>query len=760
MSESGSSRVRALATLVVMVVVAGGLVAAMLLPLVGGAGLVARNSTSLLHALPVELTDQTPNGNTTVLAADGSLITEFYENDRTPLTPDQISPVMKQAIVDIEDSRFYEHNGVDAQGTLRALAKNVAAGGVEEGGSTLTQQLVKQTLLQTATTAEEAEAATEQHGAEGIGRKLKEARLALALEKTYSKDEILTRYLNIAYFGHGAYGIEAAAQTYFSVRAADLTLPQASVLAGLVQSPTNDDPLAHPDAATTRRNQVLNRMHELGHISDQELTDDLAAPIPTAEGAKPPNGCAGATIGGYFCDYLHTYLNQTLGLSDQALDNGGYTIRTTLRPDLQRSGEQAILQQVPADKTFTGVLTAVQPGTGHVLTMASNRQFGCPASDGLQCESVNLNAVPSKGSGSTYKVFTAATALSEGYGAHYAITAPAPYTSKVFTDFDTKRNKVIPYTLSNDDDSYKPTYDMTSALVASTNTYYVALEDQLGSIAPVVQMAQTLGVRFGQNAAQHTAEDITTLNSGAFTLGYEAISPLDLANAYATIAASGTRCDPTPLVSITTYTGQPATTTDGTPLYAGDACTPDVIAPAVANTLANMMTGVVAPSGTGRKAAVPGHDIAGKTGTTQGNETAAFAGMTPDYSAAVMYFDPKTDPVPVGGVGGGIPGQIWHDAFAPILANEPNHPFPPADPAVVAGTKGPGPGAYVAPAPRTDDDPDGQPTPRRTTPDPSAPNSPAPGSTADPAPGSPAPEPAPAGPQPAPGDGVQPPPTH
>jgi membrane peptidoglycan carboxypeptidase len=689
MSESARLRVSTLVKLVAMIAVAGVLVAAMLFPFVGGTGLVARNSSSLLDALPVQLTDKTPNGNTKVLAADGSLITEFYENNRTPVTPDQISAVMKQAIVDIEDSRFYEHNGLDVQGTMRALAKNLAAGGVEEGGSTLTQQLVKQTLLQTASTPEEAQAATDKT----VGRKLKEARLALALEKTYSKDEILTRYLNIAYFGHGAYGIQAAAQTYFSVNAADLTLPQASVLAGLVQSPTDDDPIAHPEAAQKRRNQVLDRMHQLGHITDQELADTSASPVQTVEGAKPPNGCPAATISGYFCDYLQTYLNQTLKISDTELDNGGYTIQTTLRPDLQRSGDQAVLGQVPTDNVFAGVFTAVQPGTGHVLAMSSNRQYGCAASQGIQCESVNLNVVPQAGSGSTYKVFTAAAALSAGFGAHYTITAPQPYTSKVFKGY---RDGVFgPLQVSNDDPHYKATYDMTSALVASTNTYYVALEDALGSIAPIVQMAETLGVHFNDTPAQHSAEKLIQQNSGTFTLGSEAISPLDLANAYATIAASGTRCEPTPLVSIVTYDGKPATKDDGTPLYSGDACTPGALAPGVANTLANMMVGVVSPAGTGRKAQIPGHDIAGKTGTTQDNKNAAFVGMTPDYAASVMYFDPKQNGK-VGGVGGGTPGQIWHDAMAPILANEPNHPFPPADPAVMAGNKGAGPGAGSA----------------------------------------------------------------
>src|ERR687890_796978 len=233
MSENAATRGRLIEKLAMTIVVAGALLAGLVLPWIGGIGAVARSSASLRGALPVELTDQTPAGNSRVLAADGSLITNLYANNRTPVTADQISDIMKQALVDIEDSRFYDHNGLDVQGTARALMKNLAAGSVQEGGSTLTQQLVKQTLLQTAETDEERQAATEQTP----GRKLREARLALALEQTYSKDEILTRYLNIAYFGHGAYGIQAAAQKYFSVNAIDLTLPQAAMLAGLVQSP-------------------------------------------------------------------------------------------------------------------------------------------------------------------------------------------------------------------------------------------------------------------------------------------------------------------------------------------------------------------------------------------------------------------------------------------------------------------------------------------------------------------------------------------
>ena len=185
----------------------------------------------------------TAPANTVLKAANGEVITSFYEENRAPVAADRIADVMKDAMVAIEDARFYDHHGLDVQGTLRALVINLVNGGVQEGGSTLTQQLVKQTLLQTANSPEERDAATEQTPA----RKLREARLALALEEKYSKDEILTRYLNIVYFGQGAYGIQAAAQRYFSVNAADLTLPQAAMLAGLVQSPFYDDPIDNPE---------------------------------------------------------------------------------------------------------------------------------------------------------------------------------------------------------------------------------------------------------------------------------------------------------------------------------------------------------------------------------------------------------------------------------------------------------------------------------------------------------------------------------
>ncbi|HEX2074190.1 MAG TPA: transglycosylase domain-containing protein [Geodermatophilus sp.] len=685
MSTPAVSRARVLSRLAATIVLAGALLAGLLLPFIGGTGVLARNSASLLDALPVELTDQAPAGNTQVLAADGSLITYFYRNNRTPVPSDQIAEVMKQALVDIEDARFYAHNGLDVQGTLRALATNVAAGAVREGGSTLTQQLVKQTLLETADTPEERQAATE----ESVGRKLREARLALVLEEKYSKDEILTRYLNIVYFGQGAYGIQAAAQTYFSVNASELTVPQAAMLAGLVQSPANDDPITNPENAQTRRNQVLQRMLDQGHITEQEFTEISATPVEVRPGVRPPNGCIDASIGGFFCAYLHQYLVQTLGISQETLENGGLTIQTTLRPDMQAAGDQAVLNTLAMGDSLAGMFTAVEPGTGKVLAMSVNRRYGCTDPD---CESVVLNAAHSQGAGSTYKTFVAAAALERGFSQHYTITTSDPYVSRVYRDGRAR------YDVENAG-NYPATLDMERALYMSSNTYFLALEDALGSVEGPVRIAE----RMGMNFVSPPGDQIVAENNGSFTFGPYPTSPLDLASAYSTLAASGTQCDPTPVNAILDHSGQPLTGEDGQPVIKADNCTPEAIPPGVATTLNQMLRKDVEPgySGqTGARAYVPGHQIAGKTGTTQNNFSVAFVGYTPQYAASVMVLNPKANE-DVGGFGGGKGATIWHDAMAPILSGQPAVPFPPADPQVQNGNTRAAP---TEPAPAPDGD--------------------------------------------------------
>jgi membrane peptidoglycan carboxypeptidase len=663
MSGRAHPRLRAFERLTLLAVPLGGvLLAALLLPWVVGPGLVARGSADLLTPLPVELTDATPAGNTVVLAADGSVITYLYRDNRVPVASDGIAHVMKQALVDIEDTRFYEHHGVDVEGTLRALVRNVTAGGVRQGGSTITQQLVKQTLLQTAPTAAQRKAAT----AETIGRKLREARLALALEDAYSKDEILTRYLNIVYFGEGAYGVQAAAQRYFGVDATDLTLPQAAMLAGLVQSPAEDNPLTDAEKARTRRNEVLQRMHDLGHITSRQLAEASAQQVVVHPTDPPPNGCVNARIGGFFCDYALRQLTGALKVPEDALETGGLTIRTTLRPDLQSAGDRAVVASVPLGDPLAGMFTAVRPGTGEVLAMSANRRFGDDPNDRTQ-SSVNLNVEASKGAGSTYKAFVAAAALEQGIPPSNTITTTDPYVSRVY------KNGGAPYTVQNAE-HLPPTLTMTEALIRSSNTYFVALEDQLGSVEGPVRAAQKMGLF----SLDPVADEVIGQKRGSFALGPEATSPLALASAYSTLAASGTQCDPMAITAVLDRTGHPLARSDGSRVVPRRSCTPGAVPPAVATTLGQILVGDTAlPIGTGTRAAIPGHQIAGKTGTSQDRDSVAFVGFTPRYAASVMVMNPKQRQ-DVGGFGGGRGAQIWHDAMLPILSKQPAVPFPPA----------------------------------------------------------------------------------
>ena len=570
MAENTTRKAAALAKLAAAVVLAGALAAGLVLPEIGGMGLATRNSADLINGLPDQLTINPPAGNTKVLAADGSVITEYYTNNRIPVTSDKIATVMKQAQVDIEDSRFYEHAGVDLQGTVRALATNLSAGSVKEGGSTLTQQLVKQTLLQTADTPAERKAAVQQ----SVGRKIREARLAMGVDQKYSKDEILTRYLNIVYFGEGSYGIEAAAQKYFSTHASDLTLPQAALLAGLVQSPSGDDPItnaaerhvaAQRGAAADARPQAHHRPAVPGGRDH---------PGPGGRGADPAERL-------HLRDDRRLLLRLRAELPDRhaedppaaARPHGGLTIKTTLQPDLQRSSDQSVLQHVPMGDKFAGILDAVQPGTGHVLAMSINRRFGCKDPD---CESVNLNVAPAHGSGSTYKVFTAAAALSAGLRCElhdHRTRSPTP--RRCIKGYSGKPARFGPVVVSNDDPGYKATYDMTSALVASTNTYYVALEDALGSITPGVQTSAGHG-----HALRRAEPGLRRLHDkhqiGHFTLGsrrHEPAGPGQLLRRPSRPAAR--RCDPTPVTAVLDQNGQPLKDAKGAAYDTGDHCTPE-----------------------------------------------------------------------------------------------------------------------------------------------------------------------------------------
>ncbi|MDQ3735288.1 MAG: transglycosylase domain-containing protein, partial [Actinomycetota bacterium] len=499
MSETTKHRVGAAGQLVLAILLSGAVLAGLMLPWVGGSGIAARNATQLLEQVPEELSDQPPAGITTVLAVDGvTPLTYFYDYYRVPATIEEIPEVMQRAIVATEDVRFYQHNGLDVQGVLRALITNIAAGSVQEGASTITQQLVKLTLQETADTEEERRAATEQTPA----RKLREARLALAIEEQLSKDEILTRYLNIAYFGEGAYGIKAAAQIYFSKAPIDLTLPEAALLAGLVQSPTDYDPVTDIEAATDRRDIVLDRMLSAGFVPAAEAEAAKATPITLALGTAPARGCYEATWGGFFCDYLEKYLTGALQIPTDLLRQGSLTIVSTIDVNAQLAGDQAVLNTLAMNDSRAGIFDLQEAGTGKVRALSVNRIFGTDPGE----TTVNLPTVAAAGAGSTYKIFTAAAAIERQMSIHYTQTTSDPYVSTVYTDGG------APYDVGNGG-NYPATLNLERALYLSSNTYFLALEDALGSVQDPVRMAQ----RMGLYSIDGVADQIIAENRGSFT---------------------------------------------------------------------------------------------------------------------------------------------------------------------------------------------------------------------------------------------------
>src|SRR5918999_6056274 len=337
-----------LARLVGAGIMAGVLVAFIALPMVGSAGLAARDASNNFENMPINIDTSPPPEKTVVQAADGTTLATFFDEYRESVRLDQVAPIMRKAIIAIEDSRFYQHGALDLKSSIRALATNAEANEVKQGGSTLTQQYVKNLLIEHAKTPEERQAAR----APTVGRKLRELRYALDIEQKMSKDQILEGYLNVAYFGAGAYGAQAAAKRYFSKPAAKLKLAEAALLAGITNSPFAYDPTLHPGAARTRRNTVLERMAQLGVVSRQDAARAAQSPVRLRE-TKPEGGCD-ASRAAFFCTYVrHEMINILSGgkksrveEATQQLQRGGYTIRTTLDRRTQRAAQHALNDRV------------------------------------------------------------------------------------------------------------------------------------------------------------------------------------------------------------------------------------------------------------------------------------------------------------------------------------------------------------------------------------------------------------------------------
>ncbi|MFF7281653.1 transglycosylase domain-containing protein [Streptomyces griseorubiginosus] len=652
-------------------VLAGAVMAGIALPAAGALGLAAKGSVESFDELPANLKTPPLSQRTTILDAEGGTIATVYSRDRTVVDLKDISPYMQKAIVAIEDSRFYQHGAVDLKGVLRALNKNAQSGGVAQGASTLTQQLVKNVAIEEAgDDPTKVAQATQQT----IGRKIRELKYAIQLEEELGKKKILENYLNITFFGQQAYGVEAASQRYFSKHAKDLNLEQSALLAGIVQSPSRYDPVNDEAEATKRRNTVLQRMAEVGDVSQAEADKAKEQPLGLKV-SKPKNGCITAVKGaGFFCDYVREVFltDPVFGKTKEARakvwNQGGLTIRTTMDPQAQKSVQRSIKEHVYQKDQVATAATIVQPGTGKILAMGQSRPYGINNKKNETTLNLSVNQDMGGGAGyqpgSTFKPIVAAAAIEGGkpatqiYPSPYKMDYPAPVQE---CNGGVWNEKGVPVT--NENTSEVGPYDMKTATAKSVNTYYVSLISDIG-ICPVTEMAAKMGVQRADGRKIQQAPSIA--------LGTQEMSPLTMANAYATFASRGMYCTPVAIESITQRVGEKSKS-----LQVPKSTCSRAMSENTADTINTLLKGVV-EDGTGSEAGLgAGRPSAGKTGTTDERYAAWFVGYTPNMAGAVWVGDPahkrQMKNITIGGVwnakvfGGQVPGPIWRDMMSGAL---------------------------------------------------------------------------------------------
>ncbi|MPY32051.1 penicillin-binding protein [Streptomyces adustus] len=677
-SGGGLSATQQAAKFLGVSVLAGALLAGIALPAFGVLGLAAKGSVESFDELPANLKTPPLSQRTTILDADGGQLATVYSRDRTVVELKNISPYMQKAIVAIEDSRFYQHGAVDLKGVLRALNKNVQSSGVAQGASTLTQQYVKNVFVEEAgDDPTKVAQATQQT----LGRKIQELKFAIQVEEELGKKKILENYLNITFFGEQAYGVEAAAQRYFSKHAKDLTLPESAMLAGIVQSPSRYDPVNDEAEATKRRNVVLQRMADVGDISQAEADQAKETPLKLKV-SQPKNGCITAVRGAsFFCKYVEkVFLNDPVfGKTQEARaklwNQGGLTIRTTLQPQAQESVQASLKSHVNKSDKVAAAATLVEPGTGKIVGMGQSKPYGYGKNETEYNFSVNAQMGGSNfgfPTGSTFKPFVAAAALEGGkpatqeYSSPYDMDYPSPVqtcSSKPWTNQDGDK-------VENESESESGPYQMKEAMAKSVNTYFVQMISDIG-LCPVVKMTDALHVTQGNGTKLPETPSIA--------LGAVGLSPLTMASAYAAFASRGMYCTPIAIESISQKLGNQRKSLEVPKSTCSRAMTEKT-----ADTVNTLLRGVV-DSGTGQQAGLTDRESAGKTGTTDERKNAWFVGYTPNLSGAVWVGSAsqkvQMTKITIGGVyralvyGGQVPGPIWKDAMTGALSGKPVQSF-------------------------------------------------------------------------------------
>lgn len=655
-------------------VLSGVVLAGIAIPGAGALGLAAKGTVEGFDEIPANLKTPPLSQRTTILDAEGGLIATVYSRDRQVVPLTAISPYMQKAIVAIEDSRFYEHGAVDLKGILRAVNRNAQEGGAAQGASTLTQQYVKNVFVEE---AGDDESKVREAQEKSLGRKIRELKYSIQVEEELGKKKILENYLNITYFGQQAYGIESAAQRYFSKPAKDLTLEESALLAGVVQSPSRFDPVNDAQEAMKRRNVVLQRMADMKDISQAEADEAKKKPV-TLKVTRPKNGCITAVKGaGFFCDYVrNTFLSdpvfgKTREERAKIWNQGGLTVRTTLDPQSQDAANASIKDHVHEDDSIATAVTMVQPGTGRVLAMGQSKPYGFGKNETQINYSVDKRMGGSNFGfqvGSTFKPFIAAAAIERGMEPTKVYSAPnkMEYPSPV-SRCDGSNWQNLPLangklqTAENETPEERGPYALKTAMEKSINTYFVQMISEIG-LCPVTEMTQKLGVV--------PASGVKLPEEPSIALGSAEMSPLTMANAYATFANRGVYCTPIALESITDAHGKalavPKTKCDR------------AMSQDTADTINTLLRGVV-DSGTGERAGLTDRDNAGKTGTTDNRYNAWFVGYTPNLSGAVWVGSGGAkkitmEDITIGGqyypkvFGGGLPGPIWKDAVSGSLS--------------------------------------------------------------------------------------------
>ncbi|MEP6814910.1 MAG: transglycosylase domain-containing protein [Marmoricola sp.] len=665
-----------LAVMIAVSAVLGLLVAGLAIPFAGALGVASRSATKGLQNLPQELRAAPLAQRSRLLSSGGKVIATFYDSEnRTTVKLSDISMDMRRSIVAIEDYRFYHHGALDLKGTLRAFVTNQTSSGSVQGGSSITQQMAKLTRLAQAKTRAERKAATE----DTYQRKIAELRNAIGFEQHYSKNWILQRYLNLAYFGDGAYGIQAASRHYFSKDAKNLNLRESAMLAGLVKNPVGFDPTTDPAAAKARRDVVLDRMAELKIITVQRAKGIKARGLGLRI-TQTRNGCV-SSVAPFFCDYALRYLlaDPSLGKTRddrrQLINTGGLTIKSTIDLRFQSAARDAVTAHVRPTDQAIGALAMVQPGTGDVRGIAQSRPMGRKKKLGQTFLNYvvpsDLGDTAGFQAGSTFKIFVLAAALEQGMSPRTRIRSPQTITVNQgsFPDCQGLYPSTQPYKLSNSTNA-SASPDMYEGAQLSVNSFFVQLEQRTGLCDPY-NLAKKMGVQLTNPASERIP---------SFTLGVDLASPLEMAQAYATLAARGKHCAAKPVTEILNSAGKVFKT------Y-GDTCK-QVMSQNTADTINDILRGVMENPGGFGQALQIGKPSAGKTGTIEFNKAVWFDGYTPALATVAMVAGANSDGHPItlnGQVVGGsyittahgstTAGPLWGDAMRRIAGLLPTQDF-------------------------------------------------------------------------------------